>query len=253
MAKRNSAAILLVVIATAARAEWVAITSETEPGFLVGLEHRHVVFENADTNARAIVDIAIFSAKSFVPRLIDNPNRQTDLADAMASTNCVTGVNGGYFDEDFAPVGLLIIDARTIARLQHARLLTGVLLGTTRGMQIVRTREFPAQPATHSAVQAGPFLVDLGKPVHGLEATHEARRTFAASGGRRVALGYCSEISLVELAAILSGGLNDFKIQRALNLDGGSSSAFWFKRRNGSVFSIPEQKPVRDFIGIAPR
>src|SRR5207302_10719633 len=120
---------------------------------------------------------------------------------------------------------------------------TGVLPGTTRGMQIIRTREFSAQPDTHSAVQAGPFLVDLGKSMRGLESSREARRTFAASGGSRHALVYCSEISLPQLAAILALGLNDFKIQRALNLDGGSSSAFWFKRRNGSVFSIPEQKP----------
>jgi hypothetical protein len=38
----------------------------------------------------------------------------------------------------------------------------------------------------------------------------------------------------------------DFRINRALNLDGGSSSAFWFKRSNGSVFSISEMKNVRD-------
>jgi hypothetical protein len=248
-----SPVILLVVIATAARAEWIARSSEIEPGFFAGPEHRHVVFENIETNAPAIVDLAIFPAKSFVARVIDNQNAQTDLANAMARANCVVGVNGGYFDEKFAPIGLLIVDGKTIAPLQHARLLTGVLLGTSRGMQIVRTRELSAPPGTESAVQAGPFLVDLGKAVHGLESMRQARRTFAASGRSRLALGYCSEISLAQLAAILAIGFSDFKIQRALNLDGGSSSAFWFKRRNGSAFSISEQKPVRNFIGIAPR
>jgi hypothetical protein len=250
---RLSPAILLLVIATAARAEWVASSSETEPGAAASLEHRHIIFENAETDGRVIVDLAIFAAKSFVARLIDNPTRQTDLADAMASTKCVTGINGGYFDENFTPLGLLIADARTITPLQRARLLTGVLLATPRGVQIVRSREVSDHPDTESAVQAGPLLVDLGKPVRGLESTREARRTFAATGGNRVALGCSSEISLAQLAAVLAVGLSDFKIQRALNLDGGSSSAFWFKRRNGSVFSIPEEKPVRDFVGIAPR
>jgi len=46
---------------------------------------------------------------------------------------------------------------------------------------------------------------------------------------------------------------DDLKIQRALNLDGGSSSAFWFARANGSAFSIREQKPVRDFVGVVPK
>ena len=44
----------------------------------------------------------------------------------------------------------------------------------------------------------------------------------------------------------------DLKIQRALNLDGGSSSAFWFAGERG-VVSIPEQKTVRDFVVIVPK
>jgi hypothetical protein len=36
-------------------------------------------------------------------------------------------------------------------------------------------------------------------------------------------------------------------------LDGGSSSAFWFKRLNGTAFSIAEQKPVRDFVAVVAK
>jgi hypothetical protein len=66
-------------------------------------------------------------------------------------------------------------------------------------------------------------------------------------------LGNCSEVSLAELAAILTTTrlADDLKIQRALNLDGGSSSAFWFAREKGSALSIREQKPVRDFVGVS--
>jgi Phosphodiester glycosidase len=248
-----SAAVLLVAVATVARAEWVATHSETEPGFVAGVEHRQLVFENTQTGARAIVDLAVFVAKSFVTRSIDNPNAETALAGAMIRAKCVAGVNGGYFDEQFAPVGLLIVDGNTTVPLQRARLLTGVLLATPRGMQLRRTRELSAHPDAQSAVQAGPFLIDGGKPVSGLESSREARRAFAATAGTRAALGSCSEISLAQLAAILATAFNDLKIQRALNLDGGSSSAFWFKRRDGTEFSIPEEKPVRDFIGVAAK
>ena len=59
---------------------------------------------------------------------------------------------------------------------------------------------------------------------------------------------------LAELSKILSGALpSDLKIQRAINLDGGSSSAFWFARKNGTVFSISEEKTVRDFVAVIPR
>ncbi|MEY2543564.1 MAG: hypothetical protein QOE81_1025, partial [Verrucomicrobiota bacterium] len=85
--------------------------------------------------------------------------------------------------------------------------------------------------------------------------TRAARRTFAAVGaGDKAALGFCSEVTLADLSNILASiSVPDFKIQRALNLDGGSSSAFWFKRSNGSAFSIAELKPVRDFVAIVPR
>jgi len=42
------------------------------------------------------------------------------------------------------------------------------------------------------------------------------------------------------------------EMARALNLDGGSSSAFWFAGREDTV-SLPEQKTVRDFVAIVPR
>jgi hypothetical protein len=138
--------------------------------------------------------------------------------------------------------------------LQRARLLTGVLTAASRGVQILRAGEYSRRPSQQDAIQCGPFLVDLGQRVRGLEATREARRTFAAiDRDGRVALGFCSEISLAQLSAILAGAVSDFKIQRALNLDGGSSSAFWFRRKDGSAFSIPEQKTVRDFIAVVPR
>ena len=70
----------------------------------------------------------------------------------------------------------------------------------------------------------------------------------------RAALGFCSDVTLADLSKILTAQFaNDFKVQRAINLDGGSSSAFWFKRANGSVFSISEQKTVRDFVAVVPR
>ncbi|MGZ5020488.1 MAG: phosphodiester glycosidase family protein, partial [Chthoniobacterales bacterium] len=61
---------------------------------------------------------------------------------------------------------------------------------------------------------------------------------------------YCSHVTLAELADLLASPIiGDFRIERALNLDGGSSSGFWFAGENG-VFSIREQKTVRDYIAV---
>jgi hypothetical protein len=41
-------------------------------------------------------------------------------------------------------------------------------------------------------------------------------------------------------------------VQRALNLDGGSSSAFWFAGERAPL-SISEQKTVRNFVAVVPK
>ena len=107
----------------------------------------------------------------------------------------------------------------------------------------------------HDALQCGPFLVDRGQPVPGLNDTRSARRSFVvASGSDRAAIGFCSGVTLAQLGKILGtpGLAPDLKVQRALNLDGGSSSAFWFAGERGP-FSISEQKTVRNFVAVAPK
>ena len=184
-----------------------------------------------------MVDLALFSAKSSKLRVIDNADGVT-LSDAMRRTNCIAGINGGYFDPNFAPLGLRIIDGKVTSRLTRGRLMSGVL-ASDNAIHIFRVAEFSLRRKPNAAIECGPFLVDFAKPVRGLEAMRAARRTFAATGsGDRAALGFCSDATLADLARILATPLGDFKIQRALNLDGGSSSAFWFRKNDGSAFSI---------------
>jgi hypothetical protein len=251
---KRRAALLLFAVAATAHAEWTIRSSDSEPG-REGIAHRHVVLENASANESAVVDLAIFSAKSCTLRVIDNPTGET-LSDTMPREKGAAGVNGGYFSSDFAPIGLLVSGGGMIAPLQRARLITGVLSASARGVQILRVREFSRREKISAAVQCGPFLVDHYELVRGLDDSTAARRTFAATiTNDRALLGVCSEISLAELAAILATTrlADDLKIQRALNLDGGSSSAFWFARENGSAFSIRERKPVRDFVAVVPK
>jgi uncharacterized protein YigE (DUF2233 family) len=249
------AALLLLAVAATARADWTIAAATTE-GSRDEVQHRHVVLKDTETSESATVDLALFSTKSCTLRMIDQPTPpRNGLAHVMAQENCLAGVNGGYFDPDYAPIGLLIVDGKMIVPLQRARLLTGALTASARGVQILRTREFSRQPKLNAAVQCGPFLIDLGRRVRGLEETRAARRTFAAVGGSdRAALGFCTELSLADLAKVLATTrlADGFEISRALNLDGGSSSAFWFAR-DREAFSISEQKIVRDFVGIVPR
>ena len=170
----------------------------------------------------------------------------------MPSANCVAGVNGGYFDPNFAPLGLRIIDGKVTSRLTRGRLMSGVL-ASNGSVQILRLAEFSLSKKWSAAIEAGPFLVDHGQPVRGLEKMRSARRTFAAiASANRAALGYCPDATLADLAQMLIARLGDFKIQRALNLDGGSSTGLYFKGARG-LYLYPEEKHVRDFVGIIAR
>jgi hypothetical protein len=249
---RLSAAFLFLALATLTPAQWIEKNSRDENSLDGRVVHRHLDLAESKTDNHAIVDLALFSAKSSKLRMIDNAEGAT-LSEAMRRTNCIAGINGGYFDPNFAPLGLRIIDGKVTSRLTRGRLMSGVL-SSDNPIHIFRVAEFSLRRKPNAAIECGPFLVDLAKPVRGLEAMRAARRTFAATGsGDRAALGICSDATLADLASILATSLGDFKIQRALNLDGGSSSAFWFRRDDGSVFSIPEEKTVRDFVGIVAR
>jgi uncharacterized protein YigE (DUF2233 family) len=253
---RLSRALLFLIVAVTARGEWAITSTQAEASIVPGIEHRHVVLQESESGEGATVDLAIFPAKSSALRVVDNADGEANLADAMPQNKCVAGVNGGYFDPNFAPIGLRVIDGKTVKPLVRARLLTGVLMSTSQGIRIARLSEYSKSAKPDAALECGPFLVDLGVAVRGLNDTRAARRTFAAVDRRdHAAFGICSSASLAGAGKILSSVAlaPDFKIWRALNLDGGSSSAFWFKRKDGSAFAISEQKSVRDFVGVVPR
>jgi phosphodiester glycosidase len=253
--RKLSAALLLFLVATSpqiASAEWRVLSASNEVSSAPGLMYQHVDLTESETGERAFVDLALFSTKSCKLRVIDNPDGANNLNAAMRRANCLAGVNGGYFDPDFAPLGLRIVDGKVASRLTRGRLMSGVV-ASDNVTQVFRVGEFSLRRKWNAAVECGPFLVDLARPIRGLEATRSARRTFAAIGfGDRAALGYCPGATLADLGKILATPLGDFKIQRALNLDGGSSSAFYFKGERGLAV-YPGEKTVRDFIGIVPR
>jgi exopolysaccharide biosynthesis protein len=247
--------LLLLLLAPLASAEWSVTSSETEKGSAAGIERRHVVLAEAETGGEAILDLALFSSKSATLRVADNPDGNEDLASVMRRTRGLAGVNGGYFDPQNAPVGLVISDGKLIAPLRKAKLLSGVLVAAKNRVELLRSAEYSSRKSAANALQCGPFLVDGGAAVPGLNNTRPARRTFVlTSGPDRFALGFCSSVTLAQMGEILATAqlAPDLKVQRALNLDGGSSSAFWFAGQRGA-YSISEQKTVRNFVVVLPK
>src|SRR4029077_12588642 len=154
---------------------WIEKNSGDESSFDGRGVHRHVDLAETRTDNRAMVDLALFSAKSSKLRVIDNADGAI-LSDAMRRTNCIAGINGGYFDPNFAPLGLRIIDGKVTSRLTSGRLMSGVL-GSDNTIHIFRVAEFSLRRRPNAEIESGPFLVDLANPVRGWEAMRAARRT----------------------------------------------------------------------------
>jgi len=210
----------------------------------------------SDNGVTSRVTAVVFSSRSYAMHVVDSPAPgTTKLAGVLAAAGCVAGVNGGYFQEDFRPVGLMIADGRQVHPFEKAKLLSGVLAVRGSRIEIVRASHFQNPGDTREAIQCGPMLVEGGQPVAGLNAERSARRTVAATDGRgQWALIYMTSVTLADAARILTvpGVLGDWTPATALNLDGGSSSGLWAASTPDAV-SRPELGHVRNYIGISPK
>lgn len=186
--------------------------------------------------------------------------RYGSLDKAMRKSPCVAGVNGGFFgaDAEGTPLGLVVQDGKRLSPLATGSFaVSGVVYEDGKsGLALVRSsalKRMKKLPSMQAAIQGGPFLVENGSAVKGLNAQKSTYRTFIATdGGKRWCIGVSSSLTLKELADWLAtpGALGDFRVKTALNLDGGSSSAFWCHE---SGISYPAFKQVRNYLGVAPR
>ncbi len=244
--------LLLVFLATPMlRAAWT-LSESNERTAPTGLEFSEREVANGDNRARLWV--VSFNPKTQTFAVMDNPSGDFNLGSAAEKRGALAGVNGGYFHPDRTPLGLVVRQGTEIHPLEHAKLLSGIVSATPAAITIQRPSAFKPSAAVREALQAGPFLVEGGKAINGLDATRSAARTvvFLDAKGRAGFL-IAKSATLAEMAAILAtpAVFPEGKIVRALNLDGGSSTALWV--RGAPPFYAREWKGVRNYLAIVPR
>jgi exopolysaccharide biosynthesis protein len=188
----------------------------------------------ADGADEAEVNLVYFTAADVTLEVIANTDGQIrGLRELVETRGGLAGINGGYFAENLDPVGLLISNERVVHHLQKGR------------PWLARTREFPGIKGVQQAIQCGPFLVDDGRSVTGLDYGRVAARTFIFSCGPAVwGFGICRSVTLKEMGDVLAQTtiVPDHHIFRALNFDGGSSTTFYVRADGRTIFS--EGRPV---------
>ena len=253
--KRAALFAALLALSGTARADWQILSTQNLGSPAEGVEvlETQLTRQNPEGSARLVA--IVFSNRSHTLRVIDSPKPgETRLASLMESRQAIGGVNGGYFEPDFTPVGLVISEGKTRQKFKKAKILSGIVATSPNGsLSIFRSARFNPQPGTYrEAIQCGPMLVENSAPVPGLNAEKHARRTAVATGpANQAALLYLTSVTLADAAEILALPkiLGTWHPATALNLDGGSSSALWAR----NTISLPEIKRVRNFLEISPK
>ncbi|HSI11275.1 MAG TPA: phosphodiester glycosidase family protein [Chthoniobacter sp.] len=251
MLRHLACLLILAVTAPLASAAWVLQESapRSAPAGLTFTERRV-----QGDNGGATLWVITFDPKAHAFAVMDNPEGKFDLGSASEKRGALAGVNGGYFHPDRTPLGLVVRQGVEIHPLEKAKLLSGLLTVTPTAITIQRPAAFKSSPAVREALQAGPFLVEKGKAIVGLEATRDAARTVVIQNDKgHFGFLICKSATLAGMADLLAtpGIFPEGKIVKAMNLDGGTSTALWV--RGTPSFYAREWKSVRNYLAIVPR
>ncbi len=203
------------------------------------------------------LQFVLFDSRSYALQVIDQPEDWSGggkITECLRKAGAIAGVNGGFFTPEFTPMGLMIANGRKTGAWQQNKLLTGAVVVDAQPRLLWNTEV--NRNSAHELVQAGPRLVDAGRPVPNLERSKHTTRTFIATDGdHRWLFGIARSTSLGELATILATPqlIPGFHVHRALNLDGGHSSALYYRTADGHEHSAPGWSTVRNYLGIIPR
>lgn len=177
-------------------------------------------------------------------KLIPNYTNKFSSDQLMKEHACRFGINGGFYSADNKPLGRLVVDEKELEKERKSLLFNGFI-------NVKSTFEISRLSRNDNYVlQTGPLLVENSRPdVLTLATDKPARRMVAVTDSRNKAMmmAIYSDISsvdgplLAKLPKILEsiGKLEKILIVRAINLDGGSASAFY---SNDTV--IKEWQPV---------
>src|SRR6267378_2431219 len=220
--------LVVFLIPSIAAAEW-KVTDRQESK--AGSAHAFVITVS-NSSVQAKIHAVTDGPSEVRFRVLNNADRRfSNVREAVSRSEALAGVNGGYFQPDLTPVGLLISQGKLVHPLARAKHISD-----TAGVT--------------DAIQCGPFLVERGGIVSGLNNGRSAPRTFVfLTGAGNWGIGICRTVTLAELSEILT--ITDLlptgPIATALNLDGGSSTGFYLARGDQSI-SSPEWTTVGNYL-----
>jgi hypothetical protein len=203
------------------------------------------------------MQIAILHQHKYMLRLLDQPTTFPVGALLVSQVResipgAVLAINGGYFDPNFQTMGLLIRDGLQAQPISPATVLSGIV-GINNAGEVALLLRDAELTSLHSALQAGPYIIDpggvLGVKAHPIRAP---RTILALNTQQDLIVVVTKHFSLHEVATCLltqPALFGDHPIERALNLDGGPSTGMACVL---PAWNWPERGPVRNVLVALP-
>lgn len=202
-----------------------------------------------------------FDSRSAILEVADQaggPGSQfPDSAAAGRALGGSAAINAGFFTPEGAPLGLVAANGKISGSWNSASSLgSGVWARAFTGASAISRRENLGKVDAgrmQELIQAGPLLVENGALVSGLETSKTSTRiAILWNGGTKWWIGRASPCTLAAFSqAIIDGKPAGWKVQQALNLDGGRSADLWISSEipGGPVSRRTAwNRPVRNFL-----
>lgn len=216
-----------------------------------GLERRTIRLLNE--NGRQIDQLYLLRIDPtlFEFRIAYSPGQPKPLATWQEETGALLVVNGGFFTEEFAATGLIVLDGQASGSSYVG--FGGMVTMEQDRVEVRSLVERPYSPTESFdyALQAFPMLVLNGQPSYQNADFDTARRTvIGVDGDGRILLILATggSFTLAELSRTLAGA--DFGLVNALNLDGGTSTGLILA---DPPEGVPAFVPVPSVITISPK
>jgi len=175
--------------------------------------------------------------------------------DLASKKQALLAINAGFFTPEGNPLGLVISEGQRFGSWNSSSSLgNGIYRIDVSGKSsISRRTSLSAVSNSKELLQAGPLLIENGKPLRGLEPTKIAMRSILLhDGGHRWWIGTTSPCSLAELSRVISAqSPAGWNISYALNLDGGRSTDLFISSKipHGNIeYKSLLNRQVRNFL-----
>lgn len=142
--------------------------------------------------------------------------------DFLNIENGLIAINGGFFDQNYHPLGLRINNHQQYSKLKKIS-WWGVFYIINNKPYITNIKNFENNPNINFAIQSGPRLIINGK-IPSLKKGHAERTALGITKNKEVILLVTenSPLSTTALAHLMKS--HPISCQYAINLDGGSST-----------------------------